>query len=315
MALQSSGAISLDDIHVELGATSCTQVSLNDTDVRDLISSTAGTEVSLSDFYGASARTQISLVISSNTNNYNIYSSRGGTYTAGTSDVTVTINSGVTVGSTSTGAYAMDTGSGWTSGDTITIVNNGTIKGRGGNGGAGGNASYPNASSGNVGQTGGDAFVARTVSGINYVFTNNGSVYGGGGGGGGGGGASYATTVGKDTVTFASAGDGGGGGAGVNGGSGGSGGSASGSNTPIQGDDGNTGTATAGGAGGDKGGLSGAGGSGGGLGSNGSSGGNGTSSGTNGTGGGGGTRGYYQVGSANINSGSGIGGTVGGRSQ
>ena len=37
MALQSSGAISLDDMHVELGESSGTTVSINDSDVRGLI--------------------------------------------------------------------------------------------------------------------------------------------------------------------------------------------------------------------------------------------------------------------------------------
>jgi len=55
MALQSSGAISLDDIHVEAGGTTGTAVSINDTDVRDLIDSVAGTAVSFDDYYGASA--------------------------------------------------------------------------------------------------------------------------------------------------------------------------------------------------------------------------------------------------------------------
>lgn len=55
MALQTSGAISLNQIHIEAGGTSGTQVSLNDTDVRGLISSTAGTSIDFDDFYGASA--------------------------------------------------------------------------------------------------------------------------------------------------------------------------------------------------------------------------------------------------------------------
>lgn len=53
MALQSSGPISLDDIHVEVGGTTGTTVSINDTDVRNLISSTPGTQVSFDDYYGA----------------------------------------------------------------------------------------------------------------------------------------------------------------------------------------------------------------------------------------------------------------------
>jgi hypothetical protein len=55
MALQSTGAISLDDIHVEAGGTTGTTVRFNDTDVRALISSTASTQVAMSDFYGASS--------------------------------------------------------------------------------------------------------------------------------------------------------------------------------------------------------------------------------------------------------------------
>lgn len=55
MALQSSGAISLNDIHVEAGGSSGTQASMNDSDIRALIGSTASTTVSFSDYYGASS--------------------------------------------------------------------------------------------------------------------------------------------------------------------------------------------------------------------------------------------------------------------
>lgn len=61
MALQTSGAISLNDIHIEAGGTTGTQASLNDTDIRGLtaasgrtINSTSGTEIDFADFYGAS---------------------------------------------------------------------------------------------------------------------------------------------------------------------------------------------------------------------------------------------------------------------
>ena len=89
---------------------------------------------------GGEVRTAVNLVISADTNNYDIYANRGGDYVAGETDVTLTINSGVSVGSTSTGTYALQTGSGWATGDTITIVNNGTVIGKGGNGGVGGDA-------------------------------------------------------------------------------------------------------------------------------------------------------------------------------
>ena len=44
MALQTSGAISLNDIHVEVGGTSGTLCSVNDADIRDLISRNANTQ-------------------------------------------------------------------------------------------------------------------------------------------------------------------------------------------------------------------------------------------------------------------------------
>lgn len=53
MALQTSGAISLNDIHLELGASSGTQVSLNDSDVRGLVNDPSGT-ITINQFYGAS---------------------------------------------------------------------------------------------------------------------------------------------------------------------------------------------------------------------------------------------------------------------
>lgn len=59
MALQSSGAISLDDMHVELGESSGTQVSINDTDVRGLIDKGDGVSMSFNEWYGASAVTYV----------------------------------------------------------------------------------------------------------------------------------------------------------------------------------------------------------------------------------------------------------------
>ena len=54
MALQSSGAISLNEIHIEAQGSSGTQVSINDADVRDLISKAAGAQNAFSEYYGAS---------------------------------------------------------------------------------------------------------------------------------------------------------------------------------------------------------------------------------------------------------------------
>jgi hypothetical protein len=223
MALPASGAISLSDFNTELGITAGTTISMNDADVRGFLGLASGAEASFSDYYGASSVVDIALTLSGNTNNYNIFSNKGGTYVAGKSNITLTVNSGVTVGSTSTGTYALDTGTGWASGDTITIVNNGTVVGKGGNGGNGATARYNSISyngtqeaASTAGGAGGHAFRAQFAA----TITNNGTFAGGGGGGGGAGGAiSYNSKSGDGQLK---GGGGGGGGAGTNAGSGGS---------------------------------------------------------------------------------------------
>ncbi len=67
MALQSSGAISLNDIHVEAGGTTGTSVSINDSDVRGLISASSGAKMDLSDWYGASNVTFLNDLVSQTT--------------------------------------------------------------------------------------------------------------------------------------------------------------------------------------------------------------------------------------------------------
>lgn len=54
MPLQTSGAISLNQIHIEAGGTSGTTVSLNDSDIRSLGGVASGA-IDFADFYGASA--------------------------------------------------------------------------------------------------------------------------------------------------------------------------------------------------------------------------------------------------------------------
>ena len=62
MALQSSGQISLNDIHVEAGGSSGTQASINDTDIRSLISaSSQQSNLSFNQFYGAAAAVPLTL--------------------------------------------------------------------------------------------------------------------------------------------------------------------------------------------------------------------------------------------------------------
>lgn len=87
----------------------------------------------------------------------------------------IVINSGVTLGATSTSDEALEISTGGVG--SITITNNGTIIGKGGASDA----------------VGGDAFEAFVAC----IFVNNGFVYGGGGGGangGAGGGGSYSSS-------------------------------------------------------------------------------------------------------------------------
>ena len=53
MALQNSGAISLDDIHVEAGGTTGTSASINDSDIRGLIDKSDGATMAFNEWYGA----------------------------------------------------------------------------------------------------------------------------------------------------------------------------------------------------------------------------------------------------------------------
>jgi len=55
MALQTSGQISLNDMHVEAGGSSGTSATVNDADIRDLIGKSSGSSMSFSEWYGASA--------------------------------------------------------------------------------------------------------------------------------------------------------------------------------------------------------------------------------------------------------------------
>jgi hypothetical protein len=186
---------------------------------------------------GGGGRRVINLSIAAPAYNYDVYTNRGPTYVAGNSDITVTVSPGVTVGSTSTGSYAFLVPSAFNPGDTVTVVNQGVIQGRGGNGGSA--ATIPGPGAGQPGQTGGAAvFVNRPTT-----ITNNGTLAGGGGGGGAG-------SAGQPEGGFQIGGGGGGGGAGFDGGSGGAGRGNPGISPPTPGVPGSDGTSPAGGAGG-----------------------------------------------------------------
>ena len=54
MALQTSGAISLNQIHIEAGGSSGSTASINDSDIRGLINKSSGATMSFNEWYGAS---------------------------------------------------------------------------------------------------------------------------------------------------------------------------------------------------------------------------------------------------------------------
>jgi hypothetical protein len=240
-----TGAISFSQVNVEITRPSTQQLDLNDSTVRTLAGvGGSGTAISMSNLQGKtfSTRTSISLVISSDYARYDVYTERGPTYVPGTSDITVTINPGVRVygfGAPPERLPGLRIPNQFSPGDTVRIVNQGTIVGKGGGDGLnfGKGANSPQSAGGATpaaqlnGESGGDAIQTQRP-----VTIDNFGIIAGGGGGGGGGAffGPYPATLprpprqGGPTPAFLNmAGGGGGGGAGLAQGLGGVGGSSS----------------------------------------------------------------------------------------
>jgi hypothetical protein len=142
---------------------------------------TSGT-IRMGEFRDVSKSTTINLTLSANTTNYNIFTAASSP--SGPAAVTLTINSGVLVGTNFIGnntTPVLDTGTGWAAGSTISIINNGSIIGSAGYAPSAGSAGANQP--GGAGGDGGPAINAQYPISI----TNNGIIAGGGGGGGGGG--------------------------------------------------------------------------------------------------------------------------------
>lgn len=60
--IPTSGAISLNQMHTEVGGSSGTQVSMNDSDIRGLISKASGVTMSFNEWYGASSSLDVQTV-------------------------------------------------------------------------------------------------------------------------------------------------------------------------------------------------------------------------------------------------------------
>lgn len=206
-----TGTISMSQVSVELGRNSTAAINLNDADVRVLAGKPSGA-ISMNDLRG---KTWIfSFSITSNTTNANLRTLAVNSGWDQQRPVVATINSGVIISSNSTAgtAAAMTISGSWPRG--VTLINNGIIQGRGGDGGNGGTA-FGTIASGNVtvvsgvaGAAGGRALIVTTSVSIQ----NNGSIRGGGGGGGGGGCRVNITTSKSGVTTDDRRGGGGGGG-------------------------------------------------------------------------------------------------------
>lgn len=243
MTLPVSGAISFNNINVELGVSGTTQASLGQTSYRTLAGVASG-QISMSNFYGKA--NQFAFTISSNTTNANLRTLALAAGWNGTTKVVATIGSGVYVYSTATGTPALTINGSFPGG--VELVNSGLIYGMGGAGGAGAGPA-----GGSTGSSGGNAL---TVS-VAVSITNNGTISGGGGGGGGGG---YAIREEKFQTKYGGGGGGGGrvnasggaGGAATNGGSAGSAGTLTANGTGGAGYSGGGATGGTGGAGGNN---------------------------------------------------------------
>ena len=179
MALQTSGQISLNDLHIEAGGVSGTECSFNDTDIRSIIS--VGDQHgnhAISLYYGASS--EQAFTISSNQTNLNLETYLTNAGWNGSATAVVTINSGVWIISNVYTTAALTISNAFN--NKLQLINNGIIMGKGGNG------QYRQSSAGSTYgvQYGGDA-VSNAATGV--VFTNNSGAYLAGGGGGGAAGA------------------------------------------------------------------------------------------------------------------------------
>tara|TARA_R100001510_G_C7512416_1_gene111467 strand:+ start:52 stop:576 length:525 start_codon:yes stop_codon:yes gene_type:complete len=129
MAVPSTGAISLNDFHVEAGGSNNSQCSLNDADIRDLIDKSSGATMSFNEWYGATAVLWEVTLTNGETGNKNDtvrgFIQNGNYPSAGSlSDTTIDFASGATCGGiywVNTAGLFFDSGSNSTQGIFTTM--------------------------------------------------------------------------------------------------------------------------------------------------------------------------------------------------
>lgn len=177
MTLQNSGIISINDIVTEFGGTSPDGLEeyyrdgplVSDNNLNVPACSTADCEVNLEDYYGAV--NILSVIIDASANNIVLSDYFSGTDWNSTTLKEITIDTGVTIGSTDSVVPSCRTGvlaGGLALGGTLKLIVNGYIYGAGGAANSG---------------TGGPALQAEVL----LEVVNNSRIHGGGGGGGIGG--------------------------------------------------------------------------------------------------------------------------------
>ena len=184
MALQTSGAISLNDIHVEAGGTSGTTASMNDTDIRGLqaaagrtINSTLGGETDFADYYGAASEVNLPTSGSTINGQAQLKEITASTYISSGGTLNVPSNLWVWSDSISTPALIVDI--------PCTVNISGKVIGKGGDGGWYTGSATTASGSATNGQNGGNA-ISITSSGVSIILNSGAYIAGGGGGGGGG---------------------------------------------------------------------------------------------------------------------------------
>lgn len=184
MTLQTSGAISLSQVNVELKLSATATISLNDAAVRKLLGKASGT-ISMYDAYGKSHEILYTNVAPRTS--VSIYELMGSP-----TEVANYVFVNKSTINASTSAYALRTGV-FPAGSTLTIINDGYIYGLGGAGSS--NVSY-------AGMAGGNAIHLDMPCRIDNT---NGYIFAGGGGGG-----SAQRVASTNTANFVRAGGGGG---------------------------------------------------------------------------------------------------------